>query len=267
MNGKKHVAIISGVASTGISLHADQRAANQRRRVMVTMELPWSGEKALQQLGRVHRANQVSAPHFTLLCTPFGSENRFLSQVAQRVQSLGALTRGDRRTQEFGFKGFGTRNFMNGLGGAAVARLRRVVYCLDTREGEEKVLPRKFVDMSDAGMQRFISQARRDLDAVHCFRDMERTFVEFQGRRQKQMEAIADGRRFVDDVGNTMGRDIFKRFANRLLGVPVELQNSLFAYFLKLFRDEETKMAQYYESNVHCIPSEGGLTVKRVQVF
>ena len=266
MNGEKHVAIISGVASTGISLHADQRAANQRRRVMVTIELPWSGEKALQQLGRVHRANQVSAPRFTLLCTPFGSENRFLSQVAQRVQSLGALTRGDRRTQEFGFTGFGTRNFMNGLGGAAVARLRQVVYGLGVWQ-VEKLLPRKFEDISGIGMRRFILQARRDLDAVHCFRDMDRVFGDFQDRRQKQMEAIAGGMRFVDDIGNAMGRDIFKRFANRLLGVPVDTQNSLFAYFLKLFRDEETKMAQYYESNVHCISSEGGLTVKRAQVF
>ncbi|XP_026546703.1 protein strawberry notch homolog 2, partial [Notechis scutatus] len=203
MNGDKLVAIISEASSSGISLQADRRVKNQKRRVHMTLELPWSADRAIQQFGRTHRSNQVSAPEYIFLISELAGERRFASIVAKRLESLGALTHGDRRATES--RDLSKYNFENKYGIKALDKVLRTIF----QQTESKVPVPKIYQEGDAA---FFSEMKQSLLSVgiSC-KEMRYGFM-------------------------TMEKDCsITKFLNRMLGLEVDKQNLLFQYFNDTF--------------------------------
>ena len=97
-DGKKDILIFSNAGGTGFSFHADRRYKNQKRRKHYVIQPGWSADKAIQGLGRSHRTNQITAPQYVLVTTDVPAQKRFISTIARRLESMGALTMGQRDT-------------------------------------------------------------------------------------------------------------------------------------------------------------------------
>ncbi|MBL4641259.1 MAG: strawberry notch family protein [Verrucomicrobiales bacterium] len=98
MDGRKKILVFSDAGGTGRSYHASLDAENQRQRVHFLLEPGWRADRAIQGLGRTHRTHQAETPLFRPVTTNCKGELRFTSTIARRLDSLGALTRGQRQT-------------------------------------------------------------------------------------------------------------------------------------------------------------------------
>ncbi|KAJ3606064.1 hypothetical protein NHX12_028107 [Muraenolepis orangiensis] len=185
MDGEKNIAIISEAASSGISLQADRRVKNQRRRVHMTLELPWSADRAIQQF------------EYVFLISELAGEQRFASIVAKRLESLGALTHGDRRATET--RDLSRYNFDNKYGRNALEIVMKSIVKLDS----PLVSPPSDFDGD------FFKEIQNGLIGVGL--------VNLEDR---------SGGMSLDKDYNNIGK-----FLNRILGMEVQQQNSVFQYF------------------------------------
>jgi len=94
----KRILVFSDAGGTGRSYHADLAAKNRRLRVHYMLEAGWKADTAIQGLGRSNRTNQAQPPLFRPVATDVKGEKRFLSTIARRLDSLGAITKGQRQT-------------------------------------------------------------------------------------------------------------------------------------------------------------------------
>ncbi|WP_284198472.1 strawberry notch family protein, partial [Azospirillum oryzae] len=98
LDDEKRILVFSDAGGTGRSYHADLGAKNQRLRVHYLLEAGWKADAAIQGLGRSNRTNQAQPPLFRPVATDVRAEKRFLSTIARRLDTLGAITRGQRQT-------------------------------------------------------------------------------------------------------------------------------------------------------------------------
>jgi hypothetical protein len=98
MDDIKRVLVFSEAGGTGRSYHAALDCRNQRQRIHYLLEPGWKADTAIQGLGRSNRTNQKQPPVFRPVTTNVKGERRFISTIARRLDSMGAITRGERKT-------------------------------------------------------------------------------------------------------------------------------------------------------------------------
>lgn len=201
--GKKRIAIISKAAGTGISLQADKDAKNQQKRLHIVLELSWSADDQMQSFGRTHRSNQVQPPEYVIVSTDLGGEKRFSSTIARRLESLGALTKGQREA----------------TGGGGSDLLSKYNY--ETDEG--KAATRRFYE----NLQRRQAVPDSDLSPEEILLRMG------VGREEEDDHGNKTGRILVSG----QDKQNVTRLLNRILNLETKDQNAVYDYFNGLFHD------------------------------
>ena len=126
--GKKMTAILSDAGGVGIGLHCDPLCDNQAKRMHIMMELPDTAEKLVQQIGRSHRSNEVTPPELVLVMTGLGGDKKSAALIARRMQAMGALTQGDRRSSGQLGSDFFDLGIDDGPGAAAAEAVAKLLY-------------------------------------------------------------------------------------------------------------------------------------------
>jgi hypothetical protein len=183
MDDEKRILVFSDAGGTGRSYHAERTAKNQRLRVHYLLEPGWKADNAIQGLGRTNRTNQAQPPLFRPVATNVKGEKRFLSTIARRLDTLGAITRGQRQTGGQGL--FRPEdNLESPYGRTALRRLYQLVYA-----GK----------VEGCSLTRFMEATGLDL-------------TDQDGSLKEELPPIST-------------------FLNRILALPIALQNLLFEVF------------------------------------
>ena len=186
MDGTKRILVFSMAGGIGRSYHADLGCPNTERRIHYLLEPGWRADQAIQGLGRTHRTHQASAPLFRPVATDVKGERRFIATIARRLDSLGAITRGQRDSQTT-------------MGGGDTALFR-------TSDNLES-------PYAKSALRQFYIALWRGHIAGWCLADFEEATglkLTWEGNLKEELPPMP-------------------QFLNRLLALPIDEQNVLFA--------------------------------------
>ena len=226
MDGTKRILVFSMAGGTGRSYHADLGCANTARRVHYLLEPGWRADQAIQGLGRTHRTHQASAPLFRPITTDVKGERRFIATIARRLDSLGAITRGQRDSQ-------------TAMGGGDATLFRA----------------------SDNLESAYAKAALRQLYLALC----RGAVPEWPLERFEE----ATGLKLTYDGAIREDLPPMPRFLNRLLALPIDEQNALFAELETRIEAaiEQAVEAGTFERGVETIHANGLGVASREALF
>lgn len=221
MDDKKPILVFSKAGGTGRSYHADRGVKNQRRRIHYLLEAGWKADSAIQGLGRTNRTNQVHAPIFRPVATNVKGEKRFLSTIARRLDTLGAITRGQRETGSQGL--FREEDNLESI--YAKHALRDLLNTIAAG------------NLPCCSLERF--ESATGLELRDC-----------AGSVKEDMPPIA-------------------QFLNRVLALPITLQNDLFEAFEAriVTRIEQAKESGVYEIGVEVLKADGFRLLEQTPLY
>jgi hypothetical protein len=119
-SGQSDVLLLNRSGATGISLHASEKFADQRRRHMIVGQAERNVNDFMQTLGRAHRTGQVVPPRISLLMGDTPDEKRPAALLERKMSSLNANTTADKNA---GFDTSEIPDFFNQYGDAVVEQV------------------------------------------------------------------------------------------------------------------------------------------------
>lgn len=95
-SGESDAVIITRSGCTGISMHASEKFADRRQRVLIEAQIANNVAERVQFFGRVNRRGQVSSPEIHSITSGLPWENRLLAMQNMKMRKLTANTQSNR---------------------------------------------------------------------------------------------------------------------------------------------------------------------------